>query len=62
MIKNKEQLIKNISEKAVDEMDLSTLMEIVFETICKNLNNLTDKELVENIKEFYEEFTNDIEY
>lgn len=56
---NRQQLIEDYAHLVVDGMDLDTLVEFAFDTISRNLEELSDSQLKEEVEQYYPELLDD---
>jgi len=46
-------LVEQYAEQIMDSMDMKTMEQFVFDTIVENLNNYSESELINEIRECY---------
>ena len=50
---NFSELVEKYAEQIMDSMDMKTMEQFVFDTIVENLNNYSESELINEIRECY---------
>jgi hypothetical protein len=53
-------LIERYAEQIMDGMDMKTMECFVFDTLVENLSKYSEKELIEEVTEFYPELLEDV--
>ena len=48
-------LVEKYAEQIMDGMDMKTMEQFVFDTLVENLNNYTEEELINEVREYYGE-------
>lgn len=46
-------LVEKYAEHVMDSMDMKTMEQFVFDTLVENLNNYTEEELINEVREYY---------
>lgn len=46
-------LVEKYAEHIMDSMDMKTMEQFVFDTLVENLNNYTEEELINEVREYY---------
>jgi hypothetical protein len=46
-------LVEKYAEHVMDGMDMKTMEQFVFDTLVENLNNYTEEELINEVREYY---------
>ena len=46
-------LVEKYAEFVMDSMDMKTMEQFVFDTLVENLNNYTEEELINEVREYY---------
>lgn len=46
-------LVEKYAEHIMDSMDMKTMEQFVFDTLVGNLNNYTEEELINEVREYY---------
>ena len=46
-------LVEKYAEHVMDSMDMKTMEQFVFDTLVENLNNCTEAELINEVREYY---------
>ena len=46
-------LVEKYAEHVMDSMDMKTMEQFVFDTLVENLNNYTEGELINEVREYY---------
>jgi hypothetical protein len=52
---DRDSLIQDYAEMAVDGMDMETLINFAIDTIMERMEQFTDNEIVDEVNEFYPE-------
>jgi predicted Zn-dependent protease with MMP-like domain len=52
---DRDSLISEYAELVVDDMDLKTLVQLAYDMICENMENMTDNEIVEEVNNYNSE-------
>jgi len=47
------ELVEKYAEQIMDSMDMKTMEQFVFDTLVENLNNYSESELINEIRECY---------
>jgi aminoglycoside phosphotransferase family enzyme len=50
---NFSELVEKYAEQIMDSMDMKTMEQFVFDTLVENLNNYSESELINEIRECY---------
>ena len=50
---NFSELVEKYAEQIMDSMDMKTMEQFVFDTLVENLNNYSESELIDEIREYY---------
>jgi tRNA U54 and U55 pseudouridine synthase Pus10 len=45
-------LVEKYAEHVMDSMDMKTMEQFVFDTLVENLNNYTEEELINEVREY----------
>jgi len=48
-------LVEKYAEHVMDSMDMKTMEQFVFDTLVENLNNYSEEELINEVREYYGE-------
>ena len=46
-------LVEKYAEHVMDSMDMKTMEQFVFDTLVENLNNYSEEELINEVREYY---------
>ena len=46
-------LVEKYAEHIMDSMDMKTMEQFVFDTLVENLNNYSEEELINEVREYY---------
>ena len=46
-------LVEKYAEFVMDSMDMKTMEQFVFDTLVENLNNYSEEELINEVREYY---------
>jgi len=46
-------LVEKYAEQIMDSMDMKTMEQFVFDTLVENLNNYSEEELINEVREYY---------
>ena len=46
-------LVDRYAEQLMDSMDMKTMEQFVFDTLVENLNNYSEEELINEVREYY---------
>lgn len=49
---NFSELVEKYAEQIMDSMDMKTMEQFVFDTLVENLNNYSESELINEIRDF----------
>ena len=52
---NRSELQDNMIQQILDDMDIKTMMAILYDNMSESYDKYSDKELVEEVKEYYPE-------
>ena len=50
---NRPELQDNMIQQILDDMDIKTMMAILYDNMSESYDKYSDKELVEEVKEYY---------
>ena len=50
---NFSELVEKYAEQIMDSMDMKTMEQFVFDTLVENLNNYSESELINEIRDVY---------
>ena len=50
---NRSELQDNMIQQILDDMDIKTMMAILYDNMSESYDKYSDKELVEEVKEYY---------
>ena len=50
---NRDQLQDNMIQQILDDMDIKTMMAILYDSMSEDYDKYSDKEILEEVKEYY---------
>ena len=58
-IMNRSELQDNMIQQILDDMDIKTMMAILYDNMSESYDKYSDKELIEEVKEYYPHLMDD---
>ncbi len=56
---DRDSLIDSYAQQILDNMDMKTMEQMVYDTLVENLNSYSDEELITEVEEHYPELLED---